>query len=230
MITIIHGEDTASSRSHFLELKSKSNDPTSLQSEDITLTDLAQIFDGGNLFSNEKSVFIENFLSKKKSSADFELLLSYLKEKTLEHSIVLWESKELDKKTVSLFSYATVKNHSLPQTLFLFLDSLKPQNGQSLVKLFHKTLEVTEAELIFYMLVRHVRVLIAVKNSDVENIDELKRLAPWQQQKMQRQAQLFTQNELFEHYKKLYVIEKGQKTGVLTSSLEVAIDIFLIDI
>ncbi len=230
MITIIHGEDTASSRLHFHEFKNKYPEGKVIQGDDISLTDLTQTFSGGDLFTNEKSVFIENFLSKRKQSGDFGTLLQVIKDKTLEHTIVLWEGKELDKKTLALFPHATIKNHALPQTLFLFLDQIKPGNGQQLIKSLYKTLETVEVEMIYYMMIRHVRILLALKDEGEEKIDEVRRLAPWQLQKLQRQARLFSVNQLIQLHSSLFNIDKRVKTGELNSSLNTAIDILLLQI
>lgn len=230
MITIIHGEDSASSRNHFHEFKSKYPDGRVIQADSITLTDLTQIFDGGDLFSTEKAVFLEGFLTKRKQSTDFDSLLNLIKEHTLHHTIVMWEGKELDRKTLSLFPHATIKSHSLPQTLFQFLDNLKPNNGPQLIQLIHKTTEKTDIELVFYMLIRHIRLLIALKDERSDRIDELKRLAPWQSQKLQRQSRMFTNEQLVSIHTSLYEIEKGMKTGELSTPIDTAIDILLLEI
>ncbi len=66
MITIIHGTDSAASRKYFLDLKIKSNDSILINGQTVTLTDLVQTFEGGGLFSDTKSFFIEQLISKKK--------------------------------------------------------------------------------------------------------------------------------------------------------------------
>jgi len=196
MITIIHGDDIASSRNYLNELRQKNSDSTLINGDDISVTSLLQVVDGGDLFSTGKTILIENFYTKKKSPKEFEALIAILKEKTLEYEIILWEGKEIDKKSLTIFKHATVKTYKLPQTLFLFLDSLKPNQGKALVQLYQKASVNIEPEMIFFMLIRQVRLLLALYQKNSDEIDEVKRLAPWQLGKLQKQAKLFTKEEL----------------------------------
>jgi hypothetical protein len=119
----------------------------------------------------------------------------------------------------------------LPQTLFVFLDSFKPGNGKILIKLFHQTIETTEPEMVFFMLVRQIRLLLAVsEQARDETIDELKRLAPWQRTKLEQQAKQFGPEELKKIYARLFLIEQGQKTGNLPNTILTSIDFFLLSI
>jgi hypothetical protein len=230
MITILHGEDTSSSRNYLYELKQRSPEAPVIAGESIVLTDFVQTFGGGDLFVTETTVFIENLLSKRKQAAEFDSLIDVLRENTLTSTIILWEGKELDKKSLSLFPHATVKNHSLPKTLFLFLDSLKPNNGKQLVQLFAKTRATSETEMIFYLLVKQIRLLLAMKHPGTEKIDEIKRLAPWQLEKLQRQSKLFSSAQLLSLHTQLYELDNGVKTGELVIPLSSAIDILLLEI
>ena len=112
------------------------------------------------------------------------------------------------------------------------MDSIKPGNGPQLVKLFHQTLETAEIEIIFFMLIRQLRLLLALseKEETPESIDEIKKMAPWQKGKLHNQAAFFTQEQLLTLYQKLFVIEVGQKTGGLSSSLTSTIDFFLFEV
>lgn len=229
MITIIHGSDIVSSRKYFLEEKEKHQDAQAFDGEKITATDLAQIFEGGGLFEETKTIFIENFFSRKKRKDEFSLLSDYL-QKQSSHTIYLWEGKELEKSSLNSFKTATPRVFKLPQTLFLFLDNLRPGNGKELIKLFHQTLETTDAEMIFFMLVRQFRLLLAVSEPSETPIDELKRLAPWQMTKLQQQAKLFGTEKLKTIYHQLFLLENGQKTGTLSNSILTNIDFLLVEI
>ena len=63
-----------------------------------------------------------------------------------------------------------------------------------------------------------------------ENIDEVKRIAPWQKSKIVRQASLFGEEKLKLIYKKLYKIDKTTKTGKSNLTLVQNIDILLLEI
>ena len=66
--------------------------------------------------------------------------------------------------------------------------------------------------------------------SEKADIEEVKRLAPWQKSKLMNQASMFEMKKLKEIYKKLYKIDKAQKTGATNLSLTQNIDIFLLEI
>jgi hypothetical protein len=254
MLTLIHGSDTALSRKYFLEEKEKMKDAVLLEADGVNLTDLAQIFEGGGLFGETKYLFIEQLLTKKKKSADLTSILTYLEKNAGEHTIIIWEGKELDRSSLTLLKTATVKIFKLPQTLFQFLDAFVPENGKTLIKLFHQTIETSEAEMVFFMIVRQVRILLAlsphmslreaqprsnpneiamlpsVTRNDDNQIEELKRLAPWQKSKLEKQANQFKPESLLNLYDKLFQLEVGQKTGTLTMPLASAIDFFLAEV
>jgi hypothetical protein len=251
MLTIIHGSDTTQSRKYFSDEKNKTKDAILLDADQVNLTDLTQIFDGGGLFGETKYLFIEQLFTKRKKSADFKELLSFLEKHASEHTIIIWEGKELDRSSLNVWKKATVKDFKLAQTLFQFLDGLKPQNTTVLINLFHKTIATTEPEMVFFMLVRQIRLLLALSstpsrwdsltpstgkhmsdlNSDVTNpIEELVRIAPWQKSKLENQAKLFKLTHLLKLYDKLFQIELGQKTGTLPFPLVCAIDFFLLDV
>ena len=240
MLTIIHGSDTAQSRKAFLDEKSKYPDAVFLDADQINLSDLTQIFEGGGLFGETKYVFIEQYLTKKKKNSDYKTILAYFEKNAHENTIMLWESKELERNTLNELKNGVVKVFKLPQTLFQLLDAIQPKNHTSLIQLFHQTIETTETEMVFFMLVRQFRMLLALSNvipddkpgisNKSETIDELKRLAPWQKSKLEKQAKSFEINRLLELYQELFAIETAQKTGTLTQSLSSTIDFFLLDV
>ena len=237
MLIIIHGNDTALSRKNFMEEKEKFTQAVQLSAEQVTLTDLAQLFEGGGLFGETKYVFIEQFLTKQKKSSNYKEIVNYLEKSAADNTIVLWEQKELERATLNSFKNAKIHAFNLPQTLFQLLDAIKPTNGELLITLFHKTIKYTETEMVFFMLIRQLRLLLGVYNmgssfvsGGTEQIDEIRRMAPWQKSKLEKQAASFELPHLLDLYNKLFIIEAGQKTGGLTSSLVSAIDIFLLEV
>ncbi|MBP6882156.1 MAG: hypothetical protein KBC15_01230 [Candidatus Levybacteria bacterium] len=230
MITIIHGDDIASSRNYLNDIKSKFPEGIQISPESLNMTDLSQRIDGGGFFETEKVIIIEQLYVKRKAKKEFEAIVEYLKSKTLENEIYIWENKELDKKSLSLFNHPTIKTYKLPQTLFFFLDAIKPGAGKELVRMYHETLKTTDAEMVFFMLIRHIRLLLALQTPSSETIDEAKRLAPWQQGKVARQAKLFSESQLLQIHEQLFTLDKEQKTGELSMPLNLAIDILLLQI
>lgn len=232
MITVIHGDDVVSTRNFLLELEKKSDQPIKFLGSNLNLTDLVEAIEGDNLLfeQDKKQIFIEDFFSKKQST-ELTGIISYLEKHAKNADIKIWEGKELSKKQLNSFKNALIKSFALPKSLFLFLDELKPQNSKKLIFLFHKTLETTEGELIFYMIIRQFRLLLAISKSKTKgNIDEVARLAPWQKSKLEKQASLFSTANLKNIYKKISDIEIGQKTGASALSLPQAIDFLLLDV
>ncbi|HVF69225.1 MAG TPA: hypothetical protein VNA13_01525 [Xanthomonadales bacterium] len=230
MLTIIHGTDIASSRKYFLNLKQNEKDALVINGQTVTLTDLVQAFEGGELFTDSKSYFIEQLLSKRKKSSELTQIIKYVQNNAVENNIFLWEEVELTKATLNSFKNPIIRIFKLPQTLFQFLESIKPGNGKELVHLFHETIKTADVEMVYFMMVRQVRLLLGLTDFVNDPIDEVKRMAPWQKQRLQNQVDFFEINELKRLYSKLFEIEKGMKTGSLSISLTSTIDFLLLDI
>lgn len=230
MITIIHGDDIAASRKYLQEQKENTNEFVALETE-ATLSDFAQNIEGSALFNDTKTIFIENFLSKSgKIDSSAKQIIELINNHEKETKLFFWERKEISKRTLSLFKNAVVKAFKIPQAIFLFLDSLKPGIGINAVDLFHQALQASEPEILLFMLVRQFRLLIAVSSKAKVTIDELSRLAPWQEGKLKRQASYFSKEQLGLIYEKLYQIDLAQKTGGSSLSLIQSIDFFLLGI
>ncbi|HSW89052.1 MAG TPA: hypothetical protein VLG12_07860 [Candidatus Saccharimonadales bacterium] len=228
MITIIHGEDIAKSRKFFIEQRQQYTDTVSLNGQGLTLTEIMQVFEGNGLFSEEKYVFIEDFFSKKKASKEIDEIIKIINQHQADAHIYIWESKDVTPAQLKKFTTASNRQFKIPQTLFAFLDAVKPNNGKLLLQLFHQTLLDEDAQFLFVMLTRQFRLMLGVSDSGENPIEELKRMAPWQRGKLQKQAGLFTISQLKESYEKLFQIEYGMKTGNLTMSVEQSIDFFLL--
>ncbi len=227
MITLIHGDDLTASRNYYLNERQKSANPVVFEGSKLSLSDLMQSLEGGSLFNEEKEIFIENLFFAKKANPDFKKIIEYL-ENSKDAKIFFWENGEVSKSNINTFKNPVLKLFKVPQNLFTFLDSIKPSNQNS-IKLFHNLLNEMEAELIFYMIIRQFRLLLAISDlNSPQNIDEVKRMAPWQTGKLKSQASVFGYSKLKESYKKLYEIDSGQKSGKLALSLPQAIDFFLL--
>lgn len=227
MITIIHGDDTKASRNFFIEQKQQAATSVTLEGNAFDITTLTEALAGDGLFEENKTVFIEQFLSKRKKSKELDELIRTLNSYS-DKEIYLWEGKELDKRLLTSFPKAQIKQYKLPVVIFSFLDSIRPGNGRTLVKLFHQALATTEPEILFSMLIRQFRLLLGISSPTNNPIEEIKRTAPWQQQKLKKQASLFTEEQLLRAYHDLFEFDLAQKTGKLSQSLSSTIDIWLL--
>lgn len=230
MLTIIHGSNISASRKFFIDEKTRFSNAILLREDEVNLSRLTQLLEAKGLFEDSKSLFIENFLTQRKKSSEKTAIISYLSQLSKTSTIFLWESKELTSPAISPFKGAAIKAFKLPTSLFAFLDAVKPGNGTASVQLFHKSIETTEPEMVFFMLVRLFRILLALSGSQGETISEVARLAPWQKPKSEKQAQLFGAEKLKKIYSKLFQIELAQKTGTLSTSLITSIDLLLTEI
>jgi DNA polymerase III delta subunit len=228
MVLLIHGNDLVSSRNFYFEEKNKSSDPILLEGEGLTFDQVFQAAENKSLFGSEQTILVESFFTKNKSnSIEVKKIVEYLNlSKNL--SIIFWEPTELSKTAQALLKSATIKTFSFPQVLFTFLDNLRPGNSEMLVKLFHELKQNMEDELIFFMLVRQFRLMLGQDGTD--KIDEIKRMAPWQLGKLQKQARIFGAEKLKIAYAKLFEIDLGSKTGKIPYSIERSIDFFLSDL
>ena len=230
MLTIIHGADIVASRKFFLNEKQRFADSVFLRQDEVSLTHLAQILDGGGLFEDSKTLFIEQFLTEKKKSAEKDAIIEFLIKQAGTHTITLWEGKEHTTAALNAIKGAKIEAFKLSSSLFTFLDAIKPGNGKTLINLFHQTLETTEPEMIFFMLIRQMRVLLCLSDGNNETISEVSRMSPWQKSKVEKQVKSFDKELLRKLFAQLFEIEIAQKTGGLASSLISAVDFFLIQI
>jgi len=229
MILIIHGTDLASSRDYYSKEKDKVESPILIEGEGLTYDKIFQAAENKSFFDSKTTLAIENFFSKNKSnSTEFKKITEYLNSnKNLD--IIFWESTEISKPNQTILKNSAVKVFSYPQVLFQFLDSLKPGNGEYLIKLVYELKKNMEIELIFFMIVRQFRLMI----SQLENggkIEEAKRLQSWQAAKFSKQSASFGKEKLKDLYDKLFEIDLAQKTGKLPYSMDKSIDIFLLDL
>lgn len=229
MITIIHGDSIYESRNYFFDFKKSFPNISSLSGININKDELINLFQGDNLFFEDKNVAIENFLSKNKPSKALDEIVEILNKNSKNANIILWEEKEIGQKILSKFPKAQIRVFKIPKLIFNFLDSIRPENGQGLITIFHKLLENSAAEIIIYMMTRQFRLMIAIKDKG-GNIDEISKMISWQKSKLEKQASLFDKNKLINLYRKLYDIDASQKTGKLTIPIASAIDIFLLGI
>lgn len=223
MITVIHGDDISNSRKFFAD--KKDNDSISFDAINTDLADLKLSLQGNGLFQESKKIFIENLFNKKASKNLDGIIEIINSEKNAE--IYIYNDKEIGKASLKALGNYEEKAFKIPNSIFAFVDSIKPNNNFNVTS-FQNALTTTDVEIIFAMIVRQFRLLIGIKINS--SIDEVKRLAPWQKSKLEKQAQLFDETKLNEIYKKLYKIDKETKTGKTNLTLTQSIDIFLLQI
>ncbi len=225
MVTLIHGNDFVSSRNFFNQ--EKEADYITLDAENIDKTDLEQLLSGSSLFGQRKKVLIENLFGRK-AAKNFKEVIDFLS-RTKDLDIYIWADREVPKSQLSDFPKYEDKNFKIPQNIFNFVDKIYPGSTGN-VSNFHEILKNAEPEFIFTMIIRQFRLMIGISDGLNSNAEEVKRLRDWQIDKLKRQASLFGAENLKTIYKKIYKIDKSQKTGASKLNLVQAIDILLLQI
>jgi len=220
-ISIICGENLITSR-QALSLKirnaqQKKIEVVNLDGTKVSLEQIRSATGSSSMFGNDKLIVVENLLTSQKSQRK-EKITDYLFKKEFNNEIILWEGKNVDRRTIP--NGLKIETFELDKQLFKFLDSIKPNNPLKPLTIL-KELEKTEApELVFFMLTRQIRQLILAK-------EDLYKGAPWQGAKLKAQAGLFMPDYLEKIYQELQQIDYNQKTGNDALNLLSHLDIFV---
>jgi len=224
---VIHGDNLLASRQKLAEeINFFSAQPGAeiieLNGNNLGLTDLIQAVESGTLFGNKRLIVIEKLFSGK--SKDRQKTFAYLKKITQE--VIVWEDREIDGRTLTTFK-TKILLFTIPSSLFQLLDSFFPGNYRISLLLLHKTLQTEAAELIFFMLVRHIKNLIIAQ--DPLSVKDLK-IPEWRLKKQISQARMFGLEKLIKIYKDLLLIEWSIKNGKTKLSLRAQLDLFFASI
>lgn len=228
MLIIIHGEDTVSTRKALEQEKLKDIAPEVIffNGKDLELSDLVTACQSVSLLPNPKIIIIENLFSSGMNKTK-EILLSYLNQIRTENKIILWEKSEITKTNIKKYLMNAREIFcNPPLVLFKFLDSLG-FNKASMLSLFHSILRQREAELIYSMILRQIRMLIIFKDLGAKGF---KLMQSWQIRKLEKQSALFTIEKLVKYYRQLLAIDFQVKNGLTPFKLSELLDIFLISL
>jgi len=227
MIKVFHGDSLVMSRKAFLEAleaaKNERKEVVHLEGKNLTVNGLTVALESKSLFKDDKSIFIESLLSLTKSKEKEKLLEILQKNNHLE--IYLWEPREIPKTLVDQYVDFHLQIFKLPAIIFKFLESLRPNNTQNLLDLFHQALAQDEPEMIFALLIRQIRLLILALEGEKYLTG-----APWQKSRLLIQAKYFSKEKLKELFQKLLLIDYQQKTSQTPFDLSSSLDLFLTEI
>ena len=225
MKLIIHGNDITSSRNFFFEEKTKIKSFISLNGDALTFDILFQALENQSFFEEKKSILIENYFGKNKTGTiEFKQIAQYL-EKEKNADVIFWENSEISKSALPYYKSFLIKMFSFPQSIFLLLDNIKPNNSRETISIFNQLKKNIEPEIILFMIVRQLRILLSISMD--QKIEETKRLAPWQIAKFKKQLTYFSPESLRALYGKLYKLDLSQKTGTNAIEISKGIDFFL---
>lgn len=144
--------------------------------------------------------------------------------------------KEITREMIDSFVLPT-----LSSSIFKLTDNIAVKNLKESLRIFNILIESGEDPImIFFMIVRHFRILIQVQEMVEKRETQatmIKRLKqhPFVVQTMSRQAKNFSTEKIEQIYKKLLEIDRKVKTGIIksyagnTSEFELAIEKLMID-
>lgn len=222
---ILHGENIVKSRHELIEIiqaaKQKGQEIIRLDGQKTSLTDAIQALDSQSLFGVEKFVVIENLLPIKSQEKNkiIDLLIKHQK-----NNLTWWEGKDITPSVLKKFPQAKIFHFKISPLIFKFLDSLKPDDVKKSLVLLKACQSQDEAEMIFYMLARQIRLLIQAKDKEV---DKLLKMPFWQKNKLISQANKFSLNQLLFLHKQLTEIDYQQKVGQDPYNLSSRLDLFI---
>lgn len=223
MIYIICGEDIVASRKKLTELLDDKPNIIRLDGKKTTIAELDEALSSGSLFSNSKTIVVENLTKLKLETRVWELLEKFEKDKNAD--VILWEETDLSKKKFS--KNVKVFSFSFPKFYYTFLDSFEPRSKDSL-ELLQDVLKTLEPEQVLYGIVRRIRQLLIIKSSDYSKFSEFKRMQSWQLSRLKKQASLWSEDQLKKVFLDLAELDEKMKTSSLTMPLAHHLDILLI--
>lgn len=206
-IVVVSGEDTAKSRSRFVQIvagvKAKSWEVVPIKLQDDTA--LAEKLTGTSMFPGEVLYAIDGV-------------------KKLTATQLKWLKENLDKYDGSLLIYSdgalpvTIKNalpksakfenFEVPKIIFAFLEAFYPGNMKRVLELFEELLKENPVEVLVVMITRQLRDLYWV-------LDGGKGLTypPWRMGKLKAQAAKFTKEGLRDTISALAELDIKSKTS-----------------
>lgn len=224
MITIICGEDTASSRAYY-RVKQEEYAKKGIEVRTIDAGDIATINtwlgESPGLFF-EKHIFFSEGLNKK-IRRDSKTLISEIKKlsDSGQVEIIIWEP--VSARTLKIGKFGTVKEFKPKESVFKLLDLIKPGGASSFLPQLNLLCVSYDPSFVFAMISRHVRLLIVVKTGVRSSS-----LPSWQYAKLAQQAAVWKTENIIAFYEGLHRIDVGQKTGGAAFSVKDALDILAI--
>lgn len=217
-ITLIHGEDTNSSYKRFMHIidviKKRGWSVNYLTDKTITLEEFLR---SSSLFSENDLYVIEGV--SKLSKKDLEWIAKNGSD--YKNNFLIYETKNVDKRIEkALGNKIKVEKFDLPKTIFVFLDSLIPGNAKKSLQLFHELIKNEAVELVMAMICSLYRDLYWVSVSP-----QTMKLPSWRAQKLKKQSDAYTKDELVKIIDNLAKIDIEVKTSV--SNLQKELDLFI---
>ncbi len=227
MVTILHGENLVASREKLVELLKSAKDKNlsidRMEAKNLNRAELETKLVKQDLFGSKRLVVIEGLHSLPRSKQKTQLIELI---QSAEIELILWEKRDLTKTMLKKLPEAEVHHFKLSNALFNWLDSLRGDGRQlkNQLKKLHQALERENPYLCFIMLARQLRLLIQLKENNRPPG------APWMINKLEKQAETFTLNQLLKLHQDLVKIDQAHKTSTSQLNLAQELDLLLINL
>jgi hypothetical protein len=231
MITVVCGEDTATSRDYFSNLK-KQYTQKGAEIKDISPAELPELTkwmgESSSLFSTNFVFFSEKLdaslvrkRGRKSSASSHEnpyenALMSIGKDP----AIVLIDWEEKSARDLKLKDIADVKEFKPSANIFKLLDSFVPGQKTQFIRQFRLISGDQNPNFIFVMIYRHVRSLILASGNEYSS-----KTLPWQKSRLHAQSLAFGPDRLSKIYSALYRIDQTAKTGLNPHGIQKSLEI-----
>jgi len=221
MITVICGEDIVSSRNYYSELKKRYREKK-YEIKEVASSQIVEVqkelSESLSLFAEKIVFFTQNLnktITRKKSTKDLIEILA--KDKQVE--IVDWEDG-ITGRSLKIPQIAILKEFKPTRTIFKLLDSCYPTNKSEFISQLNSLSDKIEDGFIFYMLTKHIRMLLLVKSGEKPSA-----MFDWQLFKIKKQAGFWSLEKLVLFYENLHRIDVINKTSKNPFSTKHSLDL-----
>ena len=235
---LIHGDNTFKSREKLGlvidQIKTQSVEITRFDAPSLSISDLENALLSNALFVQPEAILIEGLHSLPTSGRKKELLTyctDYLQKQSQDpesypKQLILWEKRLLTKTMLKPFvsAGADIFEYKVSSQLFKWLESLSPEKSKKTSQLIalQTVLDQENEFIIFTMFARQIRLLLEIKGGSVPKV------APFLVGKFQKQASLFTEQQLLEIHRKLVQIDTHIKTSGSHLTLAQQLDLLVL--
>ena len=147
----------------------------------------------------------------------------------VESDLFIWEGKKMDARKLGwVKKKGRLEEYSYPKVLFKLVEVVGAVSKGEVLELFNETTSRMPVELVYFMLVRQLRLLLLISHNGVDAaIKETASLQSWMIGKFKAQASSIGQERLKKLYKQILYIDYQQKSGQANLSLKQTLDIWL---
>jgi len=210
MVTLLHGDDTINLEKYLDKLK-EDHAGWEVVNLDLSLAkdeEVQQALYSRPLLACGRLVVLEKWFFKKRSKPDLSKI-------DKDVSVIIVEKSKLTQNQIKNFPPSTkIFLFREDPIVFKFLDSLFSGDRRKVFSLYYHVLaKRIEPEMVYHLLVSHLRRILIAKEADKLTLGEIENLAPWQIEKYQILANRVNRTKLILSFKKLLNLELALKSG-----------------